>query len=85
MAEEKTEVEVLCEKLLINKKHSANFVDETEFAKAMDYAEDYKKFLNGNKTEREVASFVVAEAEKNGFVPLSSSLCSSRNLGSSLP
>ena len=69
MAEEKTEVEVLCEKLLINKKHSANFVDEAEFAKAMDYAEDYKKFLNGNKTEREVAGFVVAEAEKNGFVP----------------
>ena len=31
MAEEKTEVEVLCEKLLINKKHSANFVDEAEF------------------------------------------------------
>ena len=69
MAEEKTEVEVLCETLLINKKHSANFVDEAEFEKAMDYAEDYKKFLNDNKTEREVAGFVVAEAEKNGFVP----------------
>ena len=73
MAEEKTEVEVLCEKLLINKKHSANFVDEAEFAKAMDYAEDYKKFLNTNKTEREVAGFVVAEAEKTASFPLTSS------------
>ena len=69
MAEEKTEVDVLCEKLFMNKKHSANFVDEAELQKAMDFAEDYKKFLNDNKTEREVAKFVVAEAEKKGFVP----------------
>ena len=69
MAEEKTEVDVLCEKLFMNKTHSANFVDEAELQKAMDFAEDYKKFLNDNKTEREVAKFVVAEAEKKGFVP----------------
>ena len=66
MAEEKTEVDVLCEKLFMNKKHSANFVDEAELQRAMDFAEDYKKFLNDNKTEREVAKFVVAEAEKKG-------------------
>lgn len=70
MAEEKTEVDVLCEKLFMNKKHSANFVDEAELQKAMDFAEDYKKFLNDNKTEREVAKFVVAEAEKRASFPL---------------
>ena len=36
MAEEKTEVDVLCEKLFMNKKHSANFVDEAELQKAME-------------------------------------------------
>lgn len=70
MAEEKTEVDVLCEKLFMNKKHSASFVDEAELQKAMDFAEDYKKFLNDNKTEREVAKFVVAEAEKKRFCTL---------------
>ena len=35
----------------------------------MEFAEGYKKFLNDCKTEREVAKFVVAEAEKRGFVP----------------
>ena len=73
MAEEKTEVELLCEKLLMNKKHTANVIDEAEYAKAMDFAEDYKKFLNDNKTEREVAKFVVSEAEKKGFVPFDKS------------
>lgn len=69
MAQEKTEVDALRDALFMNRKHSANFVDEAELQKAMDFAEDYKKFLNDNKTEREVAKFVVAEAEKKGFVP----------------
>lgn len=69
MSEEKTKAELLREKLFMNKKHSADFVDDEEFKKAMDFAEGYKKFLNDNKTEREVTKFVVAEAEKNGFVP----------------
>ncbi len=69
MAEEKTQAELLREKLFMNKKHTADFVDDAEMKKAMDFAEGYKKFLNDNKTEREVAKFVVAEAEKNGFVP----------------
>lgn len=69
MSETKSEVELLQEKLLLEKKHAALVVDDAEYEKAMDFAEGYKKFLNDNKTEREVAEFVVAEAEKRGFVP----------------
>ncbi len=68
MNEEKSEVQLLREKLFIDKKHAANVIDDAETAKAMDFAEGYKKFLNDNKTEREVASFIVAEAKKRGFV-----------------
>ncbi len=68
MSEEKTEVQLLQEKLLVNKKHAASVIDDAETAKAMDFAEGYKKFLNDNKTEREVASFMIAEAKKRGFV-----------------
>lgn len=69
MSETKTEVELLQEKLLMEKKHVAQVIDDAEYQKAMDFAEGYKKFLNDCKTEREVAKFVVAEAEKRGFVP----------------
>ncbi|MBP9988693.1 MAG: aminopeptidase [Ruminococcus sp.] len=69
MSEEKTEAELLREKLFAENKHCAQVVDDAEFNKAMDFAEDYKKFLNENKTEREVAEFIVEQAEKNGYVP----------------
>ena len=35
--------------------------------KVMDFAEDYRKFLSGGKTERECTSFFAEEAEKAGF------------------
>lgn len=35
--------------------------------KVMAFAEDYRKFLSGGKTERECTSFFAAEAEKAGF------------------
>ena len=69
MSEEKTEVELLREKLFMEKKHCAQVVDDAEMKKAMDFAEDYKKFLNECKTEREVTKFIVEQAEKKGFVP----------------
>lgn len=33
------------------------------------YAEEYKKFIDAAKTEREACAFVAAEAEKHGFRP----------------
>ncbi len=68
MSEQKSEVQLLREKLFTDKKHAASVIDDAETARAMDFAEGYKKFLNDNKTEREVASFIVAEAKKRGFV-----------------
>ncbi|MEE0981913.1 MAG: aminopeptidase, partial [Acutalibacteraceae bacterium] len=68
MSEEKTEVQLLQEKLMMNKKHAAKVIDDAEMAKAMDFAEGYKKFLNDNKTEREVAAFIIEKAKKRGFV-----------------
>jgi aspartyl aminopeptidase len=69
MKEEKTEVELLQEKLFLKKEHTAKIIDDAEYENAMNFAEGYKKFINDNKTEREVAKFVVSEAEKRGFVP----------------
>ncbi|MDD6275879.1 MAG: aminopeptidase [Clostridia bacterium] len=69
MSEEKTEVQLLQDKLFMKKKHAASVIDDSEMQAAMDYAEGYKSFLNDNKTEREVAKFFVAEAEKRGFKP----------------
>ena len=69
MSEEKKEVQLLQEKLFMKKKHAAFVIDDSELQTAMDYAEGYKKFLNENKTEREVAKNFVAEAEKRGFKP----------------
>lgn len=67
MSEEKTEVQLLQEKLFMKKKHTAEVIDDAEYEKAMNFAEGYKKFLNENKTEREVAKFVVSLAEEHGF------------------
>lgn len=33
------------------------------------YAEEYKKFLDECKTEREAVKYLIAEAEKNGYTP----------------
>lgn len=38
--------------------------------KCLDFCEDYKKFLNECKTEREVADFVVNKAEEAGYIEL---------------
>ena len=69
MNEEKNEVELLQKKLFMEKKHIADVIDDAEYEKAMNFADGYKKFLNDNKTEREVAEFVIAKAKEKGFKP----------------
>ena len=44
-------------------------VDEKLMKEIFSYAEGYKTFLDEGKTEREVCSYVVAEAEKQGYKP----------------
>ncbi len=43
--------------------------DEKLMKEIFDYAEGYKTFLDEGKTEREVCSYVVEAAEKQGFKP----------------
>ena len=43
--------------------------DEKTMKAIFDYAEGYKTFLDEGKTEREVCSYVVKEAEKAGYKP----------------
>ena len=46
----------------------------------MDFAEEYKEFLSNAKTERECIDFFVNEAERNGYVQLSSAVRENRKL-----
>ncbi len=43
--------------------------DEQLMKSIFDYAEGYKAFLDGGKTEREACAWAVAAAEKNGYKP----------------
>ena len=43
--------------------------DKAELKRIMDYAEGYKSFLDGAKTEREAVTYTIAMAEKAGYKP----------------
>lgn len=66
---EKSKAELLKEKLMINRKSALADADEKTVEKAFAFCEDYKKFLDAAKTEREAAETAVILAEQNGFVP----------------
>ena len=70
MTEEKTRAEQLKEKLFYNKKNATRRMSDEELAKAYDFCEGYKQFLNSSKTEREAVRSAIAILEKNGFKPL---------------
>lgn len=63
------DVKELTEKLLVTRKNGCTQVSGKTLETADKYCEGYKAFLNAAKTEREVVSFAVTEAEKAGFVP----------------
>lgn len=69
MANEKSEAQRLKEELFYQKKHAAERMSDAELAACETFCEDYKHFMDECKTEREAASFVVKELEKNGYVP----------------
>ena len=66
---EKTQAEILKEELFYSPEHAAYTCEEGEIAKADDFCEGYKEFLNKCKTEREAAAYVKALAEKKGYLP----------------
>jgi aspartyl aminopeptidase len=65
--DEKSDVKKLTEELLLNRKNGYLQVPDERVKKADHFCEDYKKFLNTAKTEREVVSYTVKSAEQAGF------------------
>ncbi|MCC8192582.1 MAG: aminopeptidase [Ruminococcus sp.] len=58
----------LKEKLFTKKKNACLTLSDEEISIAYDFCEDYKKFLNVAKTEREAVKEAVRLAKANGFV-----------------
>ena len=69
MAEEKTQAQQLKEKLFYSQKNAFETLPENVITDAYAYCDDYKKFLDGGKTERECVKEAVALLEKEGFAP----------------
>ena len=65
--EKKNDIEALKKELLSNAKNTFAVMSDEQLEAAQVYAEDYKKFLDGGKTERECVKEAVELLEKNGF------------------
>ena len=65
----KTAADELRETLCYQPENAAAALPEEEVAAADAYCEEYKRFLDAAKTEREATAEAVAMAEKAGFVP----------------
>lgn len=68
MSEKKSEAEQLKKKLFSERKNAVLTMKEEDLKKCDQFGEDYKKFLDDAKTERESVSVSIALAEKAGFV-----------------
>ena len=67
MSEEKKLSEQLKEKLFSQKKNAVYRMNDSEIKACDDFAEDYKKFLDTAKTEREAVKAIVEELQKKGY------------------
>lgn len=70
MAENKTEGQKLKEKLCMKRKNGWEDLSETERKKILKFSDEYIKFLNAGKTEREFVKEAKKMAEENGFKSL---------------
>ncbi len=64
---EKTETELLKEKLLMKRESGAKTLSEEEIAKADEYCKGYTAFLDCAKTEREAVAYSIKAAKEAGF------------------
>lgn len=67
MSEEKKLSEQLKEKLFSQKKNAVYRMNDSEIKACDDFAENYKKFLDTAKTEREAVKAIVEELQKKGY------------------
>jgi aspartyl aminopeptidase len=65
--DKKSQAELLKEKLLMEPKNGGLVYTDEEFLTAYEYCNDYKKFLNAAKTEREAVDYAVDAAIKHDF------------------
>ncbi len=66
---EKTAGQLRREALLDQRKNGYDRLTAEDEAAMKSYCEDYKKFLDGAKTEREAVDEIVRQAEAHGFIP----------------
>ncbi len=66
---QKNAADELREKLCYKPQHAATVLSDDELTAADAYCEEYKRFLDEAKTEREATLAAIALAEKHGFVP----------------
>ena len=66
----KSEGNLLKEKLTFNFESVWENISEVEKKQLFEVNDDYKKFLDSGKTEREAASEIIRRAEEKGFKPL---------------
>jgi aspartyl aminopeptidase len=66
MEKEKSAGQLLADKLVYKSKNSFELVDKVKVA---EYCENYKKFLDNGKTEREVVKESIKIIEANGYKP----------------
>lgn len=64
---EKSEGQKIYDSLSYQKKNYYEIASKEEMKAIFDYAEGYKAFLDGAKTEREACGYAVSEAQKKGF------------------
>lgn len=67
MSEEKTAAQLRREALTYEQKNGWDLLAEGERAALEAYCEDYKKFLDAGKTERECVDYTIRLAQANGF------------------
>ena len=70
MSNEKSQVEVLKEKLFYDRKNAAKACSADEVAAADAFCEGYKAFLNRAKTEREATAYTEQKPQTHRKVPI---------------
>lgn len=65
--EEKSQASALKEKLLVKREIGIKSLSGEEIKKADDFCDEYKKFLDNSKTEREAVESALEIAKKAGF------------------
>ena len=70
MPEEKSETKKLAEKIGYKKRNVWDDLSKSDTKQIFDFCEEYKKFLNVSKTEREAVKTIISSAQRNGFANL---------------